>query len=149
MARWQRTLAAVAAGGSLGALARWGVVRLGGPDDAETIIVAVNVAGSLLLGLLYGIRERLDPDLLLGLGTGFAGGFTTFSSYAVAVATHLDEGDVLAAAANGLGTPVAAVVAAGLGYRAGRLWGARPGSGRRRRRRVRTSGPGAGRRRRP
>ncbi|MEM9562981.1 MAG: CrcB family protein [Actinomycetota bacterium] len=134
MARWQRPLAAVAAGGALGALARWAVVGLGASDASETITMAVNVAGSLLLGLLYGFRERLDPDLLLGLGTGFAGGFTTFSTYAVAVATHLDDGDVLAAAANGLGTPIAAVLAAGLGYRSSRLFGARPGSGRRRRR---------------
>ncbi len=118
-------MVAVAAGGLVGSLLRWGLVESGWLGSAETATVVVNVVGSLLLGGLLGQRERLGPELRLGLGTGFAGGLTTFSSYAVAVAGHLDDGALGPAAANGLGTPVAALLAAGLGYRLSRIWGIR------------------------
>jgi len=45
---------------------------------------AVNVVGSLLIGLLYGLAERhrlLSPALSALLITGFCGGLTTFSSF--------------------------------------------------------------------
>ncbi len=44
---------------------------------------AVNIMGSLLIGLLYGLAERhrlLSPALSAWLITGFCGGLTTFSS---------------------------------------------------------------------
>jgi fluoride exporter len=43
----------------------------------------VNLAGSLLIGIFYGISERsnlLSPELRLFLTVGICGGFTTFSS---------------------------------------------------------------------
>ncbi len=45
---------------------------------------AVNVAGSLLIGLFFGLAEKahlLSPAMNLFLITGFCGGFTTFSSF--------------------------------------------------------------------
>ncbi len=44
---------------------------------------AVNMSGSLLIGILFGLAERtqlLSPQMSLFLITGFCGGFTTFSS---------------------------------------------------------------------
>lgn len=44
---------------------------------------AVNMSGSLLIGILFGLAERtsmLSPQMGLFLITGFCGGFTTFSS---------------------------------------------------------------------
>lgn len=46
---------------------------------------AVNMAGCLAIGILYGLAERgidLSPGLRLLLITGFCGGFTTFSTFA-------------------------------------------------------------------
>lgn len=48
--------------------------------------LAVNVAGSLLAGILFGISEKtnLIPETLsLFLLVGFCGGFTTFSAFAL------------------------------------------------------------------
>ena len=45
----------------------------------------VNVAGCFIIGLLYAMAERtsvLSPQFRLLLGTGFCGGFTTFSTFA-------------------------------------------------------------------
>ena len=44
----------------------------------------VNVAGSLLIGIFFGLAEKahlLSPSMQVLLITGFCGGFTTFSSF--------------------------------------------------------------------
>ena len=134
----------MAIGGTLGSLVRWGLIELGSPDDRGWLLVAINAVGSLLLGGLIGGRERLTPDRLLALGTGFTGGLTTFSGYAVTVAGDLEQGRLAAAAAGGLGTPVLALVGAGIGFRIVRVViAARAG---RRRRRIEASGRTGGRR---
>ena len=46
---------------------------------------AVNVAGCLLIGLVFGALERgmtIPPAVKLFLTVGFCGGFTTFSTFA-------------------------------------------------------------------
>ncbi|OZM84033.1 camphor resistance protein CrcB [Pseudonocardia sp. MH-G8] len=101
-------LAAVAAGGALGALARWGVgLALPTPPGAPPWpTLGINVAGCLLMGLLLGVlsRRRTHPLLRPFAGTGVLGGFTTFSGYAV----------------DGLGLPLGPAA----GYLAGTLAGA-------------------------
>lgn len=45
----------------------------------------VNIIGSFLIGLLFGVAERthaISPTMSALLITGFCGGFTTFSSFA-------------------------------------------------------------------
>jgi CrcB protein len=80
------TALAVALGGGLGALARYhleGVVapRQRSPFPLSTLII--NVSGSGALGVLVGLvtGKHLGPDVLPWLGTGFLGGFTTFSTF--------------------------------------------------------------------
>jgi len=126
MGRTLRPLLVVALGGAIGSIARWALGELGSSGSADTITFGINVAGSLFLGALLGRRERVSDSWRLGLGTGFAGGLTDFARYAVDVAESLDDGALLAAMANGLGTPIAALVAAGFGYRLTRILGARP-----------------------
>ena len=77
-------------GGGLGAAARHAVNRASlawvGPNyPAGTLIV--NVAGSLVMGLLAGWfafrGEHTGPSMRLFLTTGVLGGFTTFSAFAL------------------------------------------------------------------
>lgn len=63
--------------------------------------LAVNVAGSLVMGLLIGwFAHRADPGAAwrLLLTTGFLGGFTTFSAFSLDVAVLWERGAVAAAA---------------------------------------------------
>lgn len=123
------TLLAVALGGATGSLARWGALELatGEPDPlpgaatpAVTVaLFAINVLGSLLLGVLLAQRDAMTENQFLALGAGFTGGLTTFSTFAVDVAEMLDAGSIADAAINTVGTAVCALVAAGLGYRLG------------------------------
>ena len=68
--------------GALGALARFGTGRLMSARlglHAPWGVLAVNLLGTFLLGLLVGI----DPahGLVLVLGAGFLGSYTTFSTW--------------------------------------------------------------------
>ena len=82
-------LALVALGGALGSVLRFlvtGTVHRWLPGLLFPIgTLAVNVAGSLLIGLVGGLaesRQFLGPDLRVFLLTGCLGGFTTFSAFA-------------------------------------------------------------------
>lgn len=82
-----RDVLLVALGGALGTLLRAGLGRLMPTEDGQwawsTLIV--NLLGAFLLPLLLGViatlRRRLVAWRLL-LGTGFFGGFTTYSAFA-------------------------------------------------------------------
>ncbi|MFB6302551.1 MAG: CrcB family protein [Haloferacaceae archaeon] len=99
----------VGGGGAAGALARYAVdVAVGG----RRATLVVNVLGSLAFGAASaGFGEGTAPALLVG--TGFCGGFTTFSSLAVAVAEGAVDGDGTrrSTAAYAVGTLAAAVAA--------------------------------------
>ena len=80
--------------------------------------LAVNVIGSLLLGLIMegSLRSTLlSPDLRFGLTVGFMGGFTTFSTFSYETVRLLEEGSLVAAGANILLNVTACVVAAIIG----------------------------------
>jgi CrcB protein len=70
----------------------------------------VNVFGSFILGVLAAITNRLDPALAAGLGTGFCGALTTYSTFSYETLRLLEERASFYAAAN-----MVASVAAGLG----------------------------------
>lgn len=110
-------LVAVSAGGALGALARYGI-GLAAPFPWATF--GINVTGCLLIGaLLVAVtaRPRVHPLTRPFLGTGFLGGYTTFSTYAVDVHVLVGAGRVVEAAGYLVGTLVAALVATWLGRR--------------------------------
>jgi CrcB protein len=81
----------------------------------------INVTGSLGLGLLTGAAAHagLPHDLLLILGGGLMGGYTTFSTASVETVRLAQAGRFVAASANGLGMLVACIAAAGLGLMLG------------------------------
>ena len=79
---------------------------------------AVNLVGSLVLGLLVGLAGGYgaDSDVLLVLGAGGMGGLTTFSTWMLDV-TDRDEDQTLAiAVTTGVG-----MLLAGLGWVVGAL----------------------------
>lgn len=79
------TLLVVLVAGGLGALARdemAAVVQRRARTERPWGTALVNLTGALLLGALAGAGGRLGVDAQL-LGTGFLGGFTTFSTWMV------------------------------------------------------------------
>lgn len=122
---------AVALGGALGALARYGVgVAWPHGDGAfPWSTFAINVAGCLAIGVLLvlitevaGRPHRLARPFL---GTGVLGGFTTFSTYAVDAERLIAGGQVPLALAYLFGTLAAALLAAQAGVSATRAVAAR------------------------
>lgn len=113
-------LPAVAAGGALGAAARYGLAlaypTLPGGFPWATLVT--NLLGCLLLGaLMQAVTTRAGAHRLLQpfLGTGLLGGFTTFSTYAVETHGLLLAGQAPLAASYVAGTLVGGLVAVRLG----------------------------------
>ena len=82
-------------------------------------ILAINVVGGLSMGLLQGAIARSGkPCTLLYslLGTGFLGGFTTFSHFSLNTFDLFTAGDFYLTAVNVLANAALCIVAAGIGY---------------------------------
>lgn len=106
-------IAAVAVTGALGALARDRVDRVVTarlPDRRVPAgVLAVNVTGSFLLGLLAGTPGMGGSGLYVLAGSGFLGAFTTFSTFTVQT-VRLDRPDAVRNVAAQLGGCLAAVL---------------------------------------
>lgn len=83
-----KSLCWIAVGGAVGALARFGAVqaagRMGWAFPWGTL--AVNVAGSLALGLLFGAFGRRESFAAVAqplVAVGMLGAFTTFSAFSL------------------------------------------------------------------
>jgi CrcB protein len=110
----------VAAGGVLGALARYGlgVVLPRQPTSFPWATFGVNVSGCALIGVLVVlVTEAFPAHPLLRpfLGTGVLGGYTTFSTYVVDTERLVRAGAPVTALAYLGGTLAGALVAAYLG----------------------------------
>jgi len=107
-------------GGGLGSLARHGINRLGltllGPGFPWWTM-AVNVAGSFLIGLLAGLFGAMETgqNARLFLITGFLGGFTTFSAFSLDALTLWERGAQLQAGFYVLGSVILSLLAAAIG----------------------------------
>ena len=115
------TLLCIAAGGAVGAVARYLVsgVWLGG--DGPGIpwgTFVVNVAGSLVIGVLAGLLEHwpIAPNVRAMILTGFLGAFTTFSTFSLEAVDLLRERQVFLAGAYVLGSCAAGLMAAWAGW---------------------------------
>lgn len=123
-------LAVVAAGGMLGASARYGIARWlpVEPGRFPWATFWTNLAGSFLLGLLLVVLlERFPPGRYARpfLATGIIGAFTTMSTYQVETALLIKDGRTLTAVAYGVGSLLAGLALAFAGIVAGRLPSAR------------------------
>lgn len=106
-------IALVAAGGTLGAASREAITltipRLG---EVPIAMVIINLVGAFLLGLLYEAITRRSTNALVArrlrllFGTGFCGGFTSYSALAVDTTVLLHENHIVSAVAYSVGTLV-------------------------------------------
>ena len=89
----------VALGGAVGSVCRFLLSGLNSTSYPWGTF-AVNILGSLLIGLLVGLVNKgsLSPEMKLLLVTGFCGGFTTFSTFANESFGMMKAGDVLLSA---------------------------------------------------
>jgi CrcB protein len=111
-------IALVALGGMAGSLARYGVERLLGTSDGLPVgTLTVNLVGAFVLGvLLEGLATRGSDvghrrAVRLLVGTGFLGGFTTYSALAVETDGLLRDGRVALALLYVLTTVVVGLMA--------------------------------------
>ncbi|MFG3404403.1 fluoride efflux transporter FluC [Streptomyces sp. NPDC048142] len=122
-----RVLAAVAAGGALGALARYGALELWpGAGGFPWTVFVVNAIGCALIGVLMVLtveRGRVTHPLVRPfIGVGVLGGFTTFSTYAVGVSELLVRQEALTAMAYAAATALTALGAVWAAAVATRTW---------------------------
>ncbi|WP_025156133.1 fluoride efflux transporter CrcB [Leifsonia aquatica] len=117
---------AVAVAGGLGAVARLvldGVTRSLVRVNFPLGTTVINVTGSFLLGLVTGLAlaNGLPAEWRAILGTGFLGGYTTFSTASYETVRLEQQRRYRAALFNGVGMLLLALAAAGLGLWLGQL----------------------------
>ena len=85
----------VAAGGALGAVARYGIGRLLPATGWPWATLTVNVVGGLMMGLLTGwlaFRGGVNSEgPRLFAAVGLLGGFTTFSAFSLETALMIER----------------------------------------------------------
>ncbi|WP_185962568.1 fluoride efflux transporter CrcB [Thalassomonas sp. M1454] len=111
----------IAIGGACGACLRFFIMQivfnfLGKGFPFATLIV--NISGSLIMGVLYGLIEQGSIEVVLYrtlIGIGFLGAFTTFSTFSLDTLLLLQHGEIMKALINVLLNVLLCVLAAGLG----------------------------------
>jgi len=116
----------VALAGGVGAVARFvldGVIRSRVALLVPAGTFVINVSGSLLLGFVTGVvMVGAEPaDVRIVLGTGFLGGYTTFSTAMIETVRLLQQRRWVAAAVSGVGMLLLGLGAAVLGVFLGTL----------------------------
>jgi CrcB protein len=121
----------IAAGGMLGASARFGMARWLPvmPGHFPWATFWTNLSGSFVLGLVLVLAlERLPPNRYLRpfVATGILGAYTTFSTHEVETALLLKDGHAAMAVTYLLGSSAAGLVLVYAGMALGRRVAARP-----------------------
>lgn len=104
----------VAVGGIVGAILRHVVSEAVERESFPTGTLTVNVLGSFLLGLIT--FAGLGEDVLLLVGTGFCGSFTTFSSFSFNVVRLWEDDERTKAVGYALANILGALGAIGLAW---------------------------------
>jgi CrcB protein len=107
----------VGAMGAAGAYARFSVaaaVTARRPGDFPSGTFVVNMTGGFALGALTGLG--VSGDALLVLGTGFLGGYTTFSTWMVEAQRLGEDGELALLLLYLLGSMIAGLATTGAGW---------------------------------
>jgi CrcB protein len=121
------SLAAVALGGALGAVARYQLslwVHQRWPSAFPTGTLVVNLIGCLLLGVLAGTldsRLPVSPTTRLFVGVGVLGAFTTFSTFELETLLAFERGQTGVAVSYVLVSVLVGLAAVWVGLRLGRM----------------------------
>lgn len=120
----------VGLGGAIGAMARHGVgmaFRNAGMTGFPWATLAVNVAGSLAMGLLIAWLARRGgahaENIRLFVAVGMLGGFTTFSSFSLDFIVLVERGHVLPAFGYAAASVIASILALAAGLSLVRIIG--------------------------
>ncbi|KFN08976.1 fluoride efflux transporter CrcB [Paenibacillus macerans] len=111
---------ALIVGGFFGSLLRYGLgVGIPSVGSFPLSTVIINLTGCLFLGWFFTIAplRKIPSHLRLGLGTGFTGAFTTFSTFSVQTLEALSFNRPGTAAAYALANVIGGLLMAGLGVR--------------------------------
>ncbi len=119
----------VAAGGSIGAVARFVLARwVGVLVDTRFPLgtFVINITGSFLLGIVGTLAaEKVFPNsdaVRLALGVGFLGAYTTFSTFEYETHALLEDGSWVPATMNMVASLFVGLVAVRAGIVAARTW---------------------------
>ena len=119
-------LAVIALGGGIGTIARYIVSGIdykmsNGVFPLSTLVI--NVSGSLIIGLLWGLVDRfaVSPNLRLFIFIGILGGYTTFSTFSLETFNLMRDGEYHIALMNIILSTVLSIVAVFVGYFVSRL----------------------------
>ncbi len=115
------TWLAFALGAGIGAPLRFlvdGAVEYGNGIVRHRGTLAVNAAGSLLLGVITALtlRDQVPTDVDTIIGVGFCGALTTFSTFAVETVRLIEAGEIEHAVKNVALNTVVAIGLAAVGY---------------------------------
>jgi len=119
---WQ-TLLAIGSGGFIGSVLRAylnGVVNRHLPHALPFGTLSVNLMGSFIIGLLFALfmhTSAFSPTMKSFLTTGFLGGLTTYSTFALETFWLFNQGSLFLALSNALLNVVGTILAAGSGYK--------------------------------
>lgn len=107
-------------GGGLGSVLRYGLVLFFNTNTGNFPYgtFGANVLGSLLIGIIFGlaIKENfISQNTILFFATGFCGGFTTFSAFALENQMLLKSGDFMTFALYTLGSLMLGIASVFLG----------------------------------
>lgn len=120
------TAVLICVAGGVGAALRLildGAIRARTTSSYPVGTTVINVTGSFLLGLITGLAtsQLLPLQWQLMIGTGFLGGYTTFSTASFETVRLIEDRRYVAAALNGLGMLVICTAAAAFGFAAALL----------------------------
>jgi CrcB protein len=120
------TAVLICVAGGVGAALRLildGAIRARTTSSYPVGTTVINVTGSFLLGLITGLAtgQLLPLQWQLMIGTGFLGGYTTFSTASFETVRLIEDRRYVAAALNGLGMLLICTAAAAIGFAAALL----------------------------